>query len=72
MAAKSPAKSGVFVVDLSALNLPSSTLKKIERAINTTVQKQIGSVDLRAGGGISIKRPEWMGIWIMPKIPQFK
>ncbi len=54
MAAKSPAaQSGVFVVDLSGLNLPKSALDSIERAINATVQKQVGSLDLRSIGGVT-------------------
>jgi hypothetical protein len=65
-------KSGVFVVDLSALNLSATALKKVERAINSTVQKEVGKIDLRAGGGIRIKRPQWMGIWIEPTLPQFR
>lgn len=71
MAAKSAAAapSGVFVVDLSGLNLPKGALQKMEKAINATVDTQLASLDLRVGSkGIIGKRPEWYGRWIYSNI----
>jgi hypothetical protein len=69
MAAKpaAAAQSGVFVVDISGLNLPNSALGKIERAINGAVQTELGGLDLGRSGGFIPKRPIWRGIWILPK-----
>jgi hypothetical protein len=72
MATKSAAaQSGVFVVDLSGLNLSKSALQGMEKAINSTVQKQLATLDLRIGsGGIIGKRPEWYGLWVIQNIIQ--
>lgn len=62
------AQSGVFVVDLTGLNLPKRALTDIEKAINATVQKQVGALDLGASGGVIFRpRPPWWGIWVIPK-----
>ncbi len=66
-----PGTSGVFVVDVSALNLPKSALAGLQKAINATVQKQIAGIDLRKYGGVSPQRPNWYGIIIRPRLPQF-
>ena len=69
--AKAPAQaSGVFVVDVSGLNLPARQLKAIEKAINATVQKQVAGIDLRGVGTLIPRRPEWYGIVIRPRVPQ--
>jgi hypothetical protein len=73
MATKSAAaQSGVFVVDLSGLNLSKSALQGMEKAINSTVQKQLATLDLRIGsGGIIGKRPECYGYLDSMRIRQF-
>ena len=68
---KSAPQSGVFVVDLSGLNLPKSALQEMEKAINATVDEQLAALDLRVGnGGIIGKRPEWYGLWDPKHIQQ--
>jgi hypothetical protein len=63
------AQSGVFIVDISALNLSKGALQEMEKAINTTVDKQLAGLDLRVGSkGIVGKRPEWYGRWIYSNI----
>jgi hypothetical protein len=62
-------QSGVFVVDISGLNLSKGALQKMEKAINSTVDKQLGGLDLRVGSkGVIGKRPEWYGRWIYKAI----
>jgi hypothetical protein len=63
------AQSGVFIVDISALNLSKGALQEMEKAINTTVDKQLAGLDLRVGSkGIVGKRSEWYGRWIYSNI----
>ena len=41
----------------------------MEKAINTTVDRQLAGLDLRVGTrGIIGKRPEWYGRWIYQNI----
>lgn len=62
-------QSGVFVVDISGLNLPKGALQEMEKAINATVDEQLAGLDLRVGkGGIIGKRPDWYGRWIYKAI----
>ncbi len=55
-------RSGVFVVDISGLNLSKSALQKMEKAINVTVDRQLATIDLRVGSkGVLGKRLDWYG-----------
>jgi len=68
-APKGAPQSGVFVVDISGLNLSKGALRNMEKAINTTVDRQLAGLDLRVGTrGIIGKRPEWYGRWIYQNI----
>jgi hypothetical protein len=68
-APKGAPQSGVFVVDISGLNLSKGAPRDMEKAINTTVDRQLAGLDLRVGTrGIIGKRPEWYGRWIYQNI----
>ena len=48
-APKGAPQSGVFVVDISGLNLSKGALRDMEKAINTTVDRRLAGLDLRVG-----------------------
>jgi hypothetical protein len=55
------AQSGVFIVDLSGLNLSLRALKEIENEINKVVEKRVAGMVPDKKNVVSPTRLEWLG-----------
>jgi hypothetical protein len=53
-----------FIVKLDGLKLPAALEAQINKAIQTTVMREIAGLDLRGDLVTRIPNKEWLGIWI--------
>jgi hypothetical protein len=53
-----------FILKLSGIRLPREVETRIAAELQSTLMRELGRVDLKAGLALRIPNKEWLGIWI--------